>query len=102
MICDGRYGTTNLKRHIKACMKLHGQNDLKQMLLNASSGDVSLRGSKIDHGIFREFLAKMIVRHELPFLLVEYEGVRECLAYLNPNVKHITKNTYKADVLKLY
>uniref|UniRef100_A0A7C9EH65 hAT-like transposase RNase-H fold domain-containing protein n=1 Tax=Opuntia streptacantha TaxID=393608 RepID=A0A7C9EH65_OPUST len=102
MICDGRYGTTNLKRHIKACMKLYGQNDLKQMLLNAYAGDVSLRGSKIDHGIVREFLAKMIVRHELPFSVVEYEGVRECLVYLNSDVKHITRNTCKADVFKLY
>ena len=29
MICNGRYDTTNLKRHIKACIKLHGQNDLQ-------------------------------------------------------------------------
>ena len=54
-------------------MKFHGQNDFKQMHLNASSGNVSLRGLKIDHGMFREPLAKMILRHELPSLLVEYE-----------------------------
>ncbi|KAJ8443546.1 hypothetical protein Cgig2_017029 [Carnegiea gigantea] len=36
LICDSRYGTTNLKRHIKACVKLQGQSDLRQMLLNAS------------------------------------------------------------------
>jgi len=72
------------------------------MLLNASSGDVFLRGSKIDHGIFRELLVKMIVRHELPFPLAKHESVRECLAYLNPDVKHFTGNTCKADVLKLY
>jgi len=83
-------------------VKLHGQNVLKQMLLNASSGDVSLRGSKIDHGMYKELLVKMIVRHELSFLLVEYKGVRECLAHLNPDVKHITRNTCKANVLKLY
>ena len=67
MICDGRYCTTNLKRHIKACVKLTGHNDLKQMFLNASSGDVSLRGSKMDHGMYRELLTKMIVKHQLPF-----------------------------------
>jgi len=79
-----------------------GPNDLKQMLLNASSGVVSIRGSKIDHDIYGELLAKMIVRHEFPVLLVEFEGVRECHAYLNPVVKHITGNTYKANMVKLY
>ncbi|KAJ8445428.1 hypothetical protein Cgig2_031241 [Carnegiea gigantea] len=39
LICDSRYGTTNLKRHIKACVKLQGQSDLRQMLLNASEED---------------------------------------------------------------
>ena len=33
MVYDGRHGTTNLKHHIKGCVKLNGQNDLKQMLL---------------------------------------------------------------------
>jgi len=47
----------------------------------------------VDHGIYRELLAKMIVKHELPFLLVEFESVGECHAYLNPDVKHISRNT---------
>ena len=33
---------------------------------------------------------------------MEDEGVRECHAYLNPNVKHITRNTCTGNVLKLY
>ena len=103
LICDSRYGTTNLKRHIKACVKLQGQSDLRQMLLNASlSGNMSLRGCKMDNNVYREKLARMIVRHELPFLLVEYEGVRDVHEYLNPDVKHITRNTCKADMFKLY
>ncbi|KAJ8423445.1 hypothetical protein Cgig2_008934 [Carnegiea gigantea] len=46
LICDSRYGTTNLKRHIKACVKLQGQSDLRQMLLNAS-GNLSLRAAVV-------------------------------------------------------
>lgn len=102
-ICDSRYGSTNLKRHIKACVKLQGQSDLRQMLLNASlSGNMSLRGCKMDNNVYREKLTRMIVRHELPFLHVEYEGVRDVHEYLNSDVKHITRNTCKADMFKLY
>jgi len=55
LICDSRYGTTNLKRHIRGCVKLQGQSDMKQMLLNTSlSGDMSLRSSKIVNVVYRE------------------------------------------------
>ena len=88
---------------MKGCVKLQGQSDVKQMLLNASlSSDMSLRSSKIDNDVYREKVAKMIVRHELPFLLVEYEGVRDVHTYLNPDVKHISRDTCKADMFKLY
>lgn len=110
MICDSRYSTTNLKRHMKSCLKLQGQDDVKQMLLDASisddvslrSSDVSLRSSEIDNSLYRELLVKMIVRHELPFLLVESEGVRDVHAYLNPDVEHITTRTCQAGMFKLY
>ena len=76
---------------------------MKQMLMNASSsGDMSLRSYKTDSDVYREKVAKMIVRHELPFLYVEYEGVRDVPTYLNPDVKHINRNTCKADMYKLY
>jgi len=103
LICDSRYGTTNLKRHVKGYVKLQGQSDVKQMPLNASlSGDMSLRSSKIDNDVYREKVAKMIVHHELSFLLVKYEGIRDVHTYLNPNVKHISRNTCKVDMFKLY
>jgi len=103
LICDSRHGTPSLKRHINPCVKLQGQNDVRQMLLSASlSGDMSLRGSKIDINVYREKFARMIVCYELPFLLIEYAGVRDIHEYLNPNVKHITRNTCKADMFKLH
>ncbi|KAJ8425925.1 hypothetical protein Cgig2_023888 [Carnegiea gigantea] len=87
LICDSRYGTTNLKRHTKACVKLQGQSDLRQMLLNAS-GNLSLRGCKIDNNVYREKLARMIVRHELPFLLEDQgdvDALTEEMTYLDLN-----------------
>ena len=45
----------------------------------------------MDNDVYREKLAKIIVCHVLPLLLVEYEGVRDVHTYLNPDVKHINK-----------
>ena len=43
-----------------------------------------------------------IVRHDLPFSFVEYDGVRNMLKYLNPEVKFISRITAASDVWKLY
>jgi len=85
-----------------ANVKLQGQNDDRQMLLNASLfDDMLVRSFKLDNNVYREKLAKMIVRHKLTFLLVEYEGIRDVHTYLYPNVKQITRTTFKADRFKL-
>ena len=47
-------------------------------------------------------LAEAIIKHNLPFSFVEYEGIRKVFSYLNLDVKHIFRNTSKADVLKFY
>ena len=58
--------------------------------------------NKTTHEEFREMLAEAIIKHNLPFSFVEYEGIRKVFSYLNSNIKHISRNTSKADVLKLY
>lgn len=60
------------------------------------------RYSVVNHELFRELIAKAIVRHNIPFAFVEYEGIREIFILLNPTVKTISRNTSKAVVLKLY
>ena len=47
-------------------------------------------------------LAEAIIKHNLPFNFVEYEGIRKVFSYLNLDVKHIFRNTSKVDILKLY
>ena len=47
-------------------------------------------------------LPKAIIKHNLPFTFVEYKGIRKVFNYLNSDVKHVSKNTSKTDVLKLY
>ena len=43
-----------------------------------------------------------IIKHNLPFSFVKYEGIRKIFSYLNSDVKHISRNTSKADVIKFY
>ena len=58
--------------------------------------------NKINQEEFREMLSEAIIKYNLPLRFVEYEGIRKVFSYLNSYVKHIYRNTSKADVLKLY
>ena len=58
--------------------------------------------NKITQEVFREMLVKAIIKQNLPFSFVEYEGNRKVFSYLNSDVKHKSRNTSKADFLKLY
>jgi len=43
-----------------------------------------------------------IVKHGLPFKFVEYKWIRELLSYLNPGVKHVSRNTIVFDLWKFH
>ncbi|KAF6159415.1 hypothetical protein GIB67_032186, partial [Kingdonia uniflora] len=54
---------------------------------------------------FCELVNIAFVRHSLPFSFVEYEGVRNAFnytAYANRDIKLVSQNTSKADILKMY
>ena len=94
-LVDSHNGTLNLHRHFLKCLKW---NEVKQ--------DCEEQGRVLQNKItleeFHEMLDEAIIKHNLPFNFVEYEGIRRVFSYLNLDVKHISKNTSKADVLKLY
>lgn len=98
---DSKAGTGNLIRHVKSC-KMRTYRDVGQMLLEKTSSGLKSRVVKYDANEFRELVALAIVQHDLPFQFVEYVGIRKCFSYLHPDVKHITRNTIKADVLKMF
>lgn len=80
-------GTSNLNRHSEKC----------------SSGlDVERKERKFDDKVAREKFSRVIIRHNLPFLAVEYEELRDYLSYLNPDYKCYTTNTAAADVVKTW
>ncbi|KAJ9557104.1 LOW QUALITY PROTEIN: hypothetical protein OSB04_011718 [Centaurea solstitialis] len=63
---------------------------------------MGIRNLKFSQEKFRELLIHALVRHDLPFSFVEYEGIRNIFTYLEPNVIHISRNTGKSDIRKLY
>lgn len=61
-----------------------------------------MKSCKFNAEHFRELVAIEIVMHDLPFQFVEYDGIRACFEYLCPNINCVSRNTIKADVLKMY
>ncbi|CAB4306765.1 unnamed protein product [Prunus armeniaca] len=100
-LCDSKYGTGNLKRHLDSCLK-SDTRDIGQLLLSKSEGSIITRSAKFDPNKFRELLVMAIIKHELPFQFVEYAGIRDVFSYICADIKLISRNTAKADVLSLY
>ncbi|KAM3309164.1 hypothetical protein P3S67_010908 [Capsicum chacoense] len=82
-------GTSNLKRHL-----------LKQSI-DTRKGKESQR-EPIDQKTYREKISAAICRHNYPFNFVEHKGIRDIHSYLNPIVRHISRNTAKSDILNMY
>lgn len=101
-VAESSHGTGNLIRHAKTCK---GKNfkDVGQLLLKTGmSGSLGTRSSTYKHDEFRELVSIAICRHNLPLQFVEYEGIRNCFAYLNSEVKTVCRNTTKSDIQKMY
>ncbi|XP_071925329.1 zinc finger BED domain-containing protein RICESLEEPER 2-like [Coffea arabica] len=98
---ESKSGTGNLHRHIKKCLKMTTK-DIGQYLITSDKGALGTRNAQFSQDKFRELLVHAIVRHELPFSFVEYEGIKNVLTYLEPQIKHITRNTAKSDIKKLH
>jgi hypothetical protein len=102
-ICaECKHGTSSLWKHLKRCkerrkaIRVAGQ-------LNASI--MSPDGVALGHWTFSQAvsckeLMRMIVLHELPFSLVEYEGFRRFVSSLNPSFKMVYRNIVRNDCLK--
>ncbi|KAK9225233.1 hypothetical protein WN943_010274 [Citrus x changshan-huyou] len=109
-VMQGHYsqGTNHLINHAKRCPRRSIKN-VQQMHLSFSSkvdGTTALSNystePKWDMATMRVFIARMIVMHELPLSFVEYIGFYELLKLLQPSIETISRNTIKAEILKLY
>nr|KAJ0185253.1 hypothetical protein LSAT_V11C900470400 [Lactuca sativa] len=94
-------GTGNLRRHRRRCED-NNSRDIGQYMISDSQGVMDLRNPKFSQERIRELLIEAIIKHDLPFSFVEYEGIRNICKYLEPNSSHICMNTTKADIKKLH
>ncbi|KAK9690066.1 hypothetical protein RND81_09G102300 [Saponaria officinalis] len=100
-LAGSKNGTGNLIRHLKSC-KGKSFRDIGQFILQINCGSLVSKLPKFSADELRQLVAIAIAKHNLPLQLVEYEGIRNCFSYLNPDVKFFVRNTIKADILKMY
>ncbi|KAL5557277.1 hypothetical protein UlMin_039513 [Ulmus minor] len=100
-MASSKYGTGNMRRHIKVC-KRNDTRDIGQMMISRDTNCLSLGSIQYDSNKFRELVMACIVMHDLPFQFVEWAGIRAIHQYLYSDVDTLTRNTAKADVLKAY
>jgi len=94
-ITKNNYGTSHLSRHVNTCRSIANLDvDLNK------EGKFGTR--KINQKIHRKLLARAIIKHSLPYNFVEYEGIREWIKYINPNVDMKCRNTTVLYVEKEY
>ena len=101
-ICEGSYGTCNMKRHINfQCPKIK-MHDPKQMYFKKGQSSQMAVSNPKSQEEFRTIVAETIVLHDLPFTFVEWSGVRRMIKYCTDDFHLVSRNTARADVLKLY
>ncbi|KAF7815103.1 zinc finger BED domain-containing protein RICESLEEPER 2-like [Senna tora] len=81
------------------CKGLPKYKNIGVMMLDQAE---RLRPRQVDPKRVREVMSMAIIEHDLPYSFVEYRRVRELLNLLNPDVKHISRNTAMSDVWKFY
>ena len=68
--------------------------------MKTESGELGIQ--KFDPLVARQKLTTVVVKHELPLRFMEYETFRDFVDYCNPLVKHMSKNTLKSEIFKIY
>jgi hypothetical protein len=72
------------------------------MFLVGKSGSLLVSNTKFDPKRYIELVVISIIKHDLPFSYVEYEGVKDTHQYLRGDVPFISRNTIKANLMKMY
>ncbi|KAJ4791497.1 Zinc finger BED domain-containing protein DAYSLEEPER [Rhynchospora pubera] len=99
--------TTTLKRHLKDCpyMKIASGNTKGMITFPKveKPEEVNLTFMPgYDPMKAREIIAYMILAHELPYSIVDYSWFTTYSQYLCPIYQKVSRNTIKADCLKVY
>lgn len=99
-------GTSNLLNQINIqCKRYPGRGDKNQtkVCFERSKGEgVNLVTHKYDPETLREYVARMIIKDELPFSFVENEGFRDLFSKAEPRFHIPSRTTTTRDVMSLY
>ncbi|XP_076922799.1 zinc finger BED domain-containing protein RICESLEEPER 2-like [Bidens hawaiensis] len=100
-----RNGTKHLLKHSENCSKRKNK-DIRQQVLSVSqiktTGHSDISCYNFDGDKSRKDLAKMVIVHEYPLVMVEHHGFRKFVAGLQPFFKVPSRNTLKSDILKIF
>jgi hypothetical protein len=97
-------GTSHIKRHLDNCEQRAKIQDMVEKLQSTTlpTEVTTLADWRFDAQRTRGELVRMIVLHELPFSLVEYDGFIRYSASLNPLFKMVCRTTIKMDSIEVY
>lgn len=99
-------GTTRLSNHLKTCRERPqnkaGQQQITASLKTAGNKAVKLANYKYDPAISREYMAKMIAKHDYPLNMAQHFYFRMFCKSLNPAAKIMCRNTTRSDVMKFF
>ena len=96
------YGTSHLKQHFDRFPRRKAARvDIRQMILKTDSkGNVNSGSFNEKRGI--EKLAKMIILHDYPLLMMEHRGFRDFTTTIQPLFKCPCRNIVKKHILNIY
>lgn len=92
-------GSSQCRRHRLVCTEKAKLDELIGTMQPGDAGIPAMKRFKYDREKACYELIRMIVLHELPFRIVEYEGFRTFVASLNPAFKLMSRTTIKDDCM---
>ncbi|RYR39204.1 hypothetical protein Ahy_A09g044690 [Arachis hypogaea] len=93
-----RYGTSTLKQHLDSCTQIKHE-DIGQTI---AEFQLKMGSLKIDSGVARDMFASYVVAGDKPFNIVDDRRFRNWVKYISPTLKLPSKNTVKADIVKVH
>uniref|UniRef100_A0A803N767 Uncharacterized protein n=1 Tax=Chenopodium quinoa TaxID=63459 RepID=A0A803N767_CHEQI len=94
-ITNPHYGTQNMQRHLR-------ERSAYEKYMKNQGGNGLNKGKIFNQIVYRNLVAKAIIKHGYAFSCVEHDGNREIHAYLSDDVKFICRNTAKVGCLKMH
>ena len=97
------HGTSGLRNHLNRCKERAAVvGALNQVNATLMTPDGVSRLWKWDPDVARKALVRMVVLHELPLSIVEYDGFRKFVSSLNPSFHMISRRTLKNEITKAF